>query len=239
MLLRDMVSGWVMDFHHKAATRSFPPPPPPSDDSTDSASLVSDMSLGQSGAEETIDHQERRSKRKAGDSVEAVSHNNRLTSGGTPRHTPFYQRPLEPPQRNRGLVDRGVTVFSPGPDMAALLMVEYLWSGQHANHVAPSLLSPTSVTWALPRSVLNRAFRATMLSSHVYDCLLRPPWLNGGLEFFFLQDLITFVNGCGWAGKLQQVGPPLPPPSLPSPPLLNHAVCISLSLSVTRCGGVQ
>jgi hypothetical protein len=116
-------------------------------------------------------------------------------------------------------------------------MVEYLWSGQHANHVAPSLLSPTSVTWALPRSVLNRAFRATVLSKNVYDCLLRPPWLNGGLEFFFLQDLITFVNGCGWAGKLQQVGPPLPSllPSLLSPSLSqSRYVCSFLRV----CGGI-
>lgn len=88
VLKGDMVSGWVLDFHRKAATRFFPPPP--SDDSTDSASLVSDMSLGLgdgSEAEETLD-QERGSKRKAGESVEGASHNNRLTSGGTTLHTP-------------------------------------------------------------------------------------------------------------------------------------------------------
>lgn len=91
-------------------------------------------------------------------------------------------------------------------------MVEYLWWGQHTNTVAPPLLSPTSVIWALPRSVLTRAFKATALTTDMYDCLLRPPWPHGGREVFFLQDLITFVNGCGWAGQLQQVGPPLPSP---------------------------
>lgn len=184
--------GWLVDFHHAAAM----PLVPTEDMANPGATLQLETGVGGGAAEGE------RGTKRTGEEAEidgVIVCRNRLTSGGK--------------QETRGVHLPSHALISPLSsvcvciDMASLVMVHYLWSGVVEAPQAPNLVASLSVVWELPEALLAGLLGDESLASDVYNCLLRP---SDGSEVFFLQDLLTLFNGCGWAGRLKQVTPTLP-----------------------------
>lgn len=92
-------------------------------------------------------------------------------------------------------------------DLASLVMVHYLWSDVVTTPQTPNPLNSLPVVLDLPKALLMSLLGNNDLAERVYKGLLRP---SGSSEVFFLQDLLTLFNGCGWRGRLKEVTSTLP-----------------------------
>jgi hypothetical protein len=204
--LRD--PGWLVDFHQEAAM------PLPTEEMANTGLVPNasvDMQLDSETETEGGAAERGRDTKRTRDVFESdgvVVCNNRLTSGGRgDTHTDTERR------RPRACICLLTPSFAPLSfvcvDLASLVMVHYLWSGPRVVKTphALNLLAPLPVVWELPQALLMGLLGDASLAGRVYKSLLRP---SGDSEVFFLQDLLTLFNGCGWAGRLKQVTPTPP-----------------------------